>query len=88
MIIVYQNMQCLFNECVENDTFVWIIKSQYKYMIKKLQNVLYFNSKNITKSSQFIQYLIKYKKCNVCNANIFNWKIKSMDIITTIYCKY
>ena len=72
-------MQNLFNECVENNTFVWIIQSEYKNMIKKLQNLLYFDSKQILKSSQFIQYLIKYKKCNVCNANIFNWKINKSE---------
>lgn len=68
-------MQNLFNECVENNTFVWIIQSEYTKMIKKLQNLLYFDNQITEKSSQFIQYLIKYKKCNVCNANIFNWKI-------------
>ena len=72
-------MQNLFNECVENNTFVWIIQSEYNKMIKKLQNLLYFDNQNITKSSQFIQYLIKYKKCNVCNANIFNWKINKNE---------
>eukprot|EP01084_Bolivina_argentea_P141628 248854_1 len=70
-----QYMQCLFNECVENNTFVWVIQSEYQQMIKKLQGLLYFDYLNHHKSSQFIQYLIKYKKCNVCNANIFNWKV-------------
>jgi len=69
-------MQNLFNECVESNTFVWIIHKEYQGMIKKLQNLLTFNQFNHSKSSQFIKYLIKYKKCNVCNANIFNWNIK------------
>eukprot|EP00488_Nonionellina_sp_1-RS-2012_P001593 TRINITY_DN258_c0_g1_i1.p1 TRINITY_DN258_c0_g1~~TRINITY_DN258_c0_g1_i1.p1 ORF type:complete len:169 (-),score=37.97 TRINITY_DN258_c0_g1_i1:250-756(-) len=70
-----QYMQYLFNECVENNTFVWIIQSEYGGMIKKLQSLLYFDYVSHTKSSQFIQYLMNKKKCNVCNANIFNWNI-------------
>lgn len=72
-------MQNLFNECVENNTFVWIIQSEYAMMIKKLQNLLAFDSRDHSKSSQFIQYLIKHKKCNVCNANIFHWRVQPSE---------
>jgi len=72
-------MQRLFNECVENNTFVWIVRSEYSKMIKKLQSLLYFDQFDEEKSSQFVKYLVKYKKCNVCNANIFNWNVPPND---------
>jgi len=68
-------MQNLFNECVENNTFVWIVHSEYAAMINKLRNLLTFDPLHVHKSSQFIQYLIHRKKCNVANANIFEWTI-------------
>jgi len=73
-------MQHLFNECVENNTFVWIVASEYTQMIKKLQNLLHFDQfDHEANSSQFIKYLCKYKKCNVHNANIFNWTVRTKD---------
>ena len=72
-------MQRLFNECVEEKTFVWIVRSEYTKMIKKLQNLLHFDQFDEEKSSQFVKYLIKHKKCNVCNANIFEWNVQPKE---------
>merc|ERR1712130_373477 len=57
-------MQNLFNECVENNTFVWIVHSEYAAMINKLRNLLTFDPLHVHKSSQFIQYLFHRKKKN------------------------
>merc|ERR1711971_381556 len=72
-------MQLLFNECVESNTLAWIVKSEQTKMISKLQNLLSFDHRRLSASSQFVQYLSKYKKCNVCNANIFDWTIAGAE---------
>merc|ERR1712087_146584 len=79
-------MQLLFNECVESNTFVWIVRSEQSKMISKLQNLLSFDHRRPLASSQFVQYLSKYKKCNVCNANIFNWTVQG-DEFESLFAK-
>eukprot|EP01084_Bolivina_argentea_P298175 513787_1 len=78
-------MQCLFNECIQNKAFVWIIESEYIHLAPKLKSLLYYDNKNINNSSQFIKYLITEKKCNVCKCATFNWTITNKQYHLLIY---
>ena len=68
-------MQCLFNECIQNKAFVWIIDTEYVHLAPKLKSLLFFNASNLSASSQFIRFLVTEKKCNVCKCNTFEWTI-------------
>jgi len=68
-------MQCLFNECIQNKAFVWIIDTEYVHLAPKLKSLLFYNASNLSASSQFIRFLVTEKKCNVCKCNTFEWTI-------------
>jgi len=78
-------MQCLFNECIQNKAFVWIIESEYARLAPKLKSLLFYNSTNVSKSSQFLRYLIADKKCNVCKCNTFGWHLNDKAFQSLVY---
>jgi len=78
-------MQLLFNECLQNKAFVWIIESEYVHLCPKLKSLLFYNSVNLGKSSQFIRYLVSEKRCNVCKCNTFKWNIKDKQFASLLY---
>merc|ERR1712154_364145 len=77
-------MQCLFNECIQNKAFVWIIDTEYLHLAPKLKSLLFYNSTNLNKSSQFIRFLVSEKKCNVCKCNTFKWHIADKSYNTLL----
>ena len=65
-------MQCLFNECIQNKAFVWIIESEYLHLAPKLKSLLFYNSTNLNKSSQFIRFLVSEKNVMFVNVTHLN----------------
>jgi len=78
-------MQQLFNECIQNKAFVWIIESEYLHLCPKLKSLLFYNSVNLAKSSQFIRFLVSEKRCNVCKCNTFKWSINDKEFASLLY---
>ena len=49
------------------------------------KSLLFYNSTNLNKSSQFIRFLVSEKKCNVCKCNTFKWHISDKVYNSLLY---